>query len=152
MPGVHVRTFQRWAGRGRIGGRDELRDNRRGSAVSGILQRGQIFIGRSAGSFGIDLLVPVRTRDRAALVGISLDEACVHRKAFTADEPGADTGGNHALEDLTGNIMIAEAFGTRFSWSSPIAVRTTSAPRSADRRASRARKPASRTRAKRDAG
>jgi len=48
--------------------------------------------------------------DRATFVGISLDQARVHRKAFTADEAGRDTGSYHALKHATENIMIVKTF------------------------------------------
>jgi hypothetical protein len=53
------------------------------------------------------------SENRPALVGIGLDEACIHRKALTADQPSLDTGGNNALEHPTKNIVIAEAFVAR---------------------------------------
>jgi hypothetical protein len=76
-----------WAGSPVAWRWDKLRDDLRGRTISGIVKRGQIFIHRTAGSFGIDILVPLRTWNRTAFVGVSLNEARIHRKAFTADQP-----------------------------------------------------------------
>ena len=89
--------------------RDKHRRDRTGRAIGRILQRSQIFLGGPAGCFRIDsFCVSFHARNRAALVGIGLDQAGVHGKAVTADKAGRNTCPDNAFEHRTENIMIAE--------------------------------------------
>ena len=52
-------------------------------------------------------------RDRAMLVGVGLDEARIHRKAFAADKPGHDACPDHTFKNAAENIAVAEALVAR---------------------------------------
>ena len=66
--------------------RDELWRDGTGRAVGCIIERRQIFLGGAAGCFWIDVLcIPLRTRNRAALVGIGLDQARIYGITFASD-------------------------------------------------------------------
>jgi len=55
------------------------------------------------------LLAPFGTGDRAALVGVGLDEARIDGKVFAADEAGGAAGEHDALEDVAQHVAVAEA-------------------------------------------
>ena len=61
----------------------------------------------------IDILVPLRAGDRTMLIGVSLNQAGVDRKAFTTDKAGCNARPDDALEYDAENIVIAEALVTR---------------------------------------
>jgi hypothetical protein len=56
------------------------------------------------------------TRDRALLVGIGLDQARIHCKAFTANETGHDACLDDTFEHAAKNIPLAEALKNAASW------------------------------------
>ena len=66
----------------RIGRRDKLRDNLAGSAPRRIVEGRQILLHRAARFLGIAISVPVRSRDRALLVGIGSNQAGIDGEAF----------------------------------------------------------------------
>src|SRR5205823_12995290 len=70
----------------RIGWRDELWDDVACGAPRRIIQRRQILLDRTAGALRIAVLVPVLTRDRPLLIGVSLDQARVDCKAFATNQ------------------------------------------------------------------
>jgi hypothetical protein len=47
------------------------------------------------------------------LIGISLNQAGVHRKAFIADKASPDTSRDNAFKHVTKNIVIAETLVAR---------------------------------------
>src|ERR1700730_10447953 len=70
----------------RIGWRDKLRDDVAGGAPGRITQGCQILLHRAAGALSLAVLVPVLTRDRALLIGVSLDQARVDCKTFATNQ------------------------------------------------------------------
>src|ERR1700687_132405 len=59
------------------------------SLTHGVVCRCQILFDRAPRRLRINILVPLCARDRAMLVGVSLDQARIDRKAFTPDQPAA---------------------------------------------------------------
>ncbi|MET4205017.1 hypothetical protein ABIA95_009146 [Bradyrhizobium sp. LA8.1] len=53
--------------------------------------------------------MPVLTRDRALLVGVSLDQARIDCKAFATNQTGRDARLDDPLEYAAENIPLAEA-------------------------------------------
>src|SRR5260221_6645032 len=72
----------------RIGWRDELRHHVAGGAPRRIVEACKILLHRAAGALRITIPAPVLTRDRALLVGVSLDQARVDCKTFATDQTG----------------------------------------------------------------
>ena len=73
----------------------------------------QIVLDRTAGALQIAVLVPVLTRDRPLLIGVSLNQACVDCKTFATDQTGRDARLDDPLEYTTENIPLAEALVAR---------------------------------------
>src|ERR1700692_3083885 len=61
----------------------------------------------------INILVPLRTRDRAMLVGVGLDQARIDRKAFTPDQAGRNARAHDTFEHAPEDGAIAEALVAR---------------------------------------
>src|ERR1700680_4838558 len=99
----------------RIGWRDELRHDVAGRAPCRVVEGRQILLHRAAGALRIAVLVPVRTGDRALLVGVSLDQARIDSKPFATNQIGRDARLDDPLEYPTENIPLTEALvaGTR---------------------------------------
>jgi len=53
--------------------------------------------------------MPGGSRQRALLVGIGLDQAGVHGKAFSADQPLVHAALHHRLEQVTEQVALTEA-------------------------------------------
>src|SRR6202165_97371 len=101
-------------GRG-IGRRDELRDNLAGGAPRRVVEGRQILFHRAAGALRIAILVPVRTGDRALLIGVGRNQARINCKTFAANQTGCDASLDDALEHAAKNLSLTEALvaGTR---------------------------------------
>ncbi len=101
--------------RGWIGARDELWRHVTRSSEGVVVQGIEILAHGPAGSVPVSILVPVLSRYRAALVGIGLDQARVHREPFAANELLLDAIRHNMLEQVTQQIALAKAFiaGTR---------------------------------------
>ena len=93
----------------RIGSGDELRRDRGGRAERRVVERGEIFA-CGANRVLLDLLrLPVLAWNRALLVGVGGDKACVDRKSIGADQPLCHAALNDALEHMTQQIALAKA-------------------------------------------
>jgi hypothetical protein len=95
---------------GGIGRGDELRYYWRRLAVSCIVEGFKIFTHSPARRRRVDILVPLRSWLRAALVGIGLDQARIDGKALTRDQPRLDAVGDDVFKELTEDVAVAEAF------------------------------------------
>ena len=84
-------------------------------AVGRIIERGQILFDRATSVIRIDILVPLRAGNRTMLIGISLNQAGVHRKAFTADETGRDAGQHNPLEHMAQENAWFEIYNSPLS-------------------------------------
>ena len=58
--------------------------------------------------FGSTLLIPLGSRDRTLLVGVSHDG--IDRKPFAADQPCRNTRFHDMLEDTAENVTVTEPF------------------------------------------
>ena len=87
-----------------------------GRAVGCIIERCQIVFGSAAGCLWIDVLcVPFRTRNRAALVGIGLNQARIHGITFASDQARRHASADDALEHAPKDVAVTETLiaGTR---------------------------------------
>src|SRR6202035_682937 len=94
---------------GRIGWRDKLRRDVTGHAIGRIVERRQVLLDRAPRPHRINILVPLRTRDRAMLVGVGLDQARINSKAFTTDQAGRNACPNDTLENAPEDGAVAKA-------------------------------------------
>ena len=93
----------------RIGSGDELRRHRGGRAERSVVERSKIFA-RGANRFLLDLLrLPVLAWNRALLIGVGGDEACVDCKSVSAHQPLCHAALDDALEHMTQQIALAKA-------------------------------------------
>src|SRR5215217_2255963 len=72
---------------GRIGGRDELRRDRRCRAESGIIEHPKILLDRPARGLGRQAL---SSRDALLSASVRLDQAAINGKAFATDQTFRD--------------------------------------------------------------
>jgi hypothetical protein len=96
-------------------GGDELRQHLACRAEGCVIQRCQIFLHRAACGLGITRFQPFRARNRPLLVGVRRNQAGIHRKTFSPDQSGCNTGLNDTLEDLAEDVTVTKPFiaGTR---------------------------------------
>ena len=88
---------------------NELRGDGRGRAERRGVECGEIFA-RGANRVLLDFLrLPVLACNRALLVGVDGDEACVDRKSIGAHQPLCQAALNDALERMTQQIALAKA-------------------------------------------
>ena len=92
--------------RRRIGGRDELRLDRRRAAEGRVVEHGQILVDRPVGG----RLQSSRVAGHAALtVGVGGDQAGVDREALAAHQALGHAARDNGLEQLAQQIAVAEA-------------------------------------------
>ena len=95
--------------RRRIGRRDELRNLLTGRAIKRIVQGLDIFPHRPLGVLGNIRRLPFWPWNGALLVGVGLDQAGIHGKAFTARQAFRHATLNRTFKQMPQNIALAEA-------------------------------------------
>src|SRR5215217_1301481 len=89
---------------GRIGGRDELRRDRRCRAESGIIEHPKIVLDRPARG-----RQALSSRDALLSASVRLDQAAINGKAFATDQTFRDAAAEDGLEQPPKQIALPEA-------------------------------------------
>lgn len=95
--------------RRRVGRCDELWHHVACSTPGGIIKVRQIILHGALCRRRIDIVSPFVARGRAALVGVSCDQARIDGKAFATDQTCPDAGSDNAFEHLAENVVLTEA-------------------------------------------
>ena len=75
---------------------------------AGIIEGREILLHGPARLLAIKFFVPLRSRDRALLVGVGRNQAGIHRKTFAADQAGRNARANDTLEHAPKDGAVAK--------------------------------------------
>src|SRR6185312_2886657 len=89
--------------------RDELWDDLAGRTPGSLIKRSQVLAHRTARCCERGPVGLLGTSDRALLVGVGRDQACINGEAVTTNQSSLDRPGDNGLEHMTEGIAVAEA-------------------------------------------